>query len=655
MPTLPPAVRLSAVASICLFSCWIAFANSLQSPCFAQVPVGELAAITASTVEAVPIPLKDLDGHFPMVVPETLDAWKARSEQVRQQLLVSLGLWPKPKMAPPKPTLYGTRELDGYSVSKVYFESLPGLFVTGSLYLPETNPDRLAKRPAILSPHGHWTDGRFYSATDKEVRQSLATGSERFESAARNHMQARCVHLARMGCVVFQYDMLGYADSQQISFDRAHRFGLAGPNPAVDPKQWLLYSPQAEGHSQSVMAIQTLNSLQAFEFLAQRADVDPNRIAITGASGGGTQSFIAAAIEPRIAGAFPAVMVSTGMQGGCTCENACGLRVGTGNVELAAMIAPRPQGLTAADDWTRTMAKDGFPELQKIYDLFGAKNQVSLTPNLHFGHNYNHVSRVGLYGFINKLFQLGHQEPVLERDFELLKREDLTVWDEKHIAPPSGTNFEASLLTGWAEDVRAQLNAAPELSAKAWDVLLGPANALASGLTLEKIRGDQQMQRIQIKNANGGIVAVFELPETAAGTPLDIELIAAPENQPKKHGATALLLNDPYALETGNEQPAVKNPRPAASYTYGYNPPLAVRRLAILLKILDELAPASRGDTKLTLHAEGPMTFFVLAAQRLRPKQISTNGSIDGFDFHTVDSIRHPMFIPGSLRYGPLK
>ena len=85
---------------------------------------------------------------------------------------------------------------------------------------------------------------------------------------------------------------------------------------------------------------------------------------MTGASGGGTQTFILCAIDPRVQVAFPAVMVSTAMQGGCTCENACVLRVGTGNIEFAALFAPKPLGMTAANDWTKEMATKGFPELK---------------------------------------------------------------------------------------------------------------------------------------------------------------------------------------------------------------------------------------------------------------------------------------------------
>src|SRR5690606_20402573 len=128
-----------------------------------------------------------------------------------------------------------------------------GLFVTGSLYRPldgKAATPQSARRPAVMYVHGHWDLGRFYEASGGEVRRLLATGAERFENAAINHMQAACVQLARMGCVVFQYDMIGYADSQQISFGRAHRYGLEGPNPPATDAGWPLFSATAEGFGQ---------------------------------------------------------------------------------------------------------------------------------------------------------------------------------------------------------------------------------------------------------------------------------------------------------------------------------------------------------------------------------------------------------------------
>jgi hypothetical protein len=620
------------------------------------------SAVPPETLE--PIPLKDLDGHFPLKPAKSLDAWKERAEIVRRQVMVSLGLWPKPTMAQLQPVIHSTRSMDGYSISKVYFESLPGLFVTGSLFTPidrvktgkPKNGD--TKYPAILSPHGHWPDGRFYWASDREVDQLLATGAERFESAAHNHMQARSVQLARMGCVVFQYDMLGYADSQQINMDRAHLFGINESNPLMQQDQWLLYSAKAEGHLQSIMALQTINSLQAFEFLANRTDVDASRIAITGASGGGTQSFITAVVEPRIAAAFPAVMVSTGMQGGCTCENASCLRVETGNIELAALIAPRPLGITAADDWTRTVPQDGFPELQQIYSLFDAKDKVQLFPAVHFPHNFNHVARVSLYGFINRSFGLGLKEPVLERDFEVLKREDLSVWDQDHPRPESGIEFEAKLVSQWEKDVSLQIQKSPDLARQGWESLLQPANTLASSLDLIYAVQPDGHTLLTIQNQQGVTVGQLSMPKSQLRVvPDSIQLtsldLTREQTSAPKSLAAMLAIGDANGFGSATEQPRVKNPRLASCYTYGYNAPQLIRRLAVLVRVVDEL---SRQDpsAKLILISPGSEGFLASAIAILRPQSVGVSNGNGAIAFEKIESIYDPNFVPGSLRYGPL-
>src|SRR5205814_1366844 len=169
---------------------------------------------------------------------------------------------------------------------------------------------------------------------------------------AKYPLQARCVQLARMGCVVFFYDMVGYADSMQIK----HRDGFL--------------DVEAELRQQSFMGLQTFNTIRALDFLLSLPDVDPARVGVTGASGGGTQTFILCGIDDRPAAAFPAVMVSTGMQGGCICENCSYLRVGTGNIELAALFAPKPLGMSGADDWTIDIETKGLPELKALYRLY---------------------------------------------------------------------------------------------------------------------------------------------------------------------------------------------------------------------------------------------------------------------------------------------
>ncbi len=195
--------------------------------------------------------LRDLDSHCPFTPPTSLDAWKARSAQVKLQMQVAMGLHPMPKLDPVEPKIYGKIKLDGYTIEKAIFETLPGFYVTGNLYRPDPMPT--GKVPGILCPHGHWSNARFYDETPANIATLLATGAERFETAARNHIQARCVQLARMGCIVYHWDMIGYCDSVQINFDRAHRFGKQPKESEVTGDGWLLFSPLAESHAQSVL------------------------------------------------------------------------------------------------------------------------------------------------------------------------------------------------------------------------------------------------------------------------------------------------------------------------------------------------------------------------------------------------------------------
>ncbi len=419
-------------------------------------------------------PPKDLDGYFPWSPPATKEAWDARAQAVREQLLVSLGLWPMPSKGPVAAEVFGMVDGGDYTVEKVILDAAPGFYVTGNLYRPKGAA--AGKRPGVLCPHGHWPDGRFMDAGEAAAKKEVAAGAETFVEAARNPLQARCVHLARSGCVVFHYDMLGYADSVQVGMELAHKFAKQRPEMNAS-EGWGLFSPQAEGWLQSVMGLQAWNSIRALDFLESLPDVDPQRLACTGASGGGTQTFVLGAIDPRPAALFPAVMVSTAMQGGCTCENCSGLRVGTGNVEFAALAAPKPVGLTAADDWTKEMATKGFPQLKEHWTRLGAPDNVALFARLDFGHNYNGVSRAAMVGWFNKHLRLGLTDDQLkEREFKRLTREDLTVWDADHPAPTGdnvGPAFERRLLRAWKDDAERQLERQPEALATGWRVILG--------------------------------------------------------------------------------------------------------------------------------------------------------------------------------------
>ncbi len=542
--------------------------------------------------------------------------------------------------------------------------------------------------PAVLCPHGHWANGRFYEVNDPGVKELLAIGAERFEAAARNHMQARCVQLARMGCVVFQYDMIGYADSVQIPFEVAHKFRTQRPEMNGNSR-WGLFSPQAESRFQSVMGLQTWNSIRAVDFLVSLPDVDPDRLAITGASGGGTQTFVLAALDDRIDLSIPAVMVSTAMQGGCTCENASGLRIGTGNVEIAAVFAPKPMGMTAADDWTKEMTTKGYPELQALYRLMGAKGNVALWSNTHFKHNYNHVNRTSMYGWVNTHFKLGMETPVLERDFHRLSRKEMSVWNEMHPAPSSGPEVELKLTKWLDEDHRKNLEALRkdrshylETLERGLDIVFG-RNAQSAGKVEweihDKIRRDGHLEMngfIRNLSHDETVPVSFLYPEDWNGT--TILLVSrqgkagafvkagdgyklSPMARKLVEGGSTVVAMDLFMtgefLADGKQiqtAPRVENPREFAGYTHGYNDSLGASRVHDILSVLALVRNHERPSKKVGLVAMDGLAHVAAGA-------IAQDGKVDwavldtkGFRFGEVPDIRSVDFVPGAACFDDL-
>ena len=320
-------------------------------------------------VEAAPLPARDERAGPPKTLntlrefPEITSrgAWENRAREIREHVLVSCGLWPMPEKTPLNARISGRIERDGYSIENVYIETLPGFFLAGNLYRPLGQGS--GRFPGILNPHGHWKEGRLVDNT---------LGS----------IAARCINFARRGMVAFSYDMVGYNDTAQVK----HTFASNPTN--------LLWNI-------SLMGLQTWNSIRALDFLTSLPDVDKKRLACTGESGGGTQTFMLGAIDDRLTAQAPIVMVSHSMQGGCLCENAPGLRVDYSNMEIAAVPAPRPQILVACTkDWTKnTMTVEG-PAIASIYKLFGAEDKVRFNI-FDYEHNYNQTTREAVYAWFN--------------------------------------------------------------------------------------------------------------------------------------------------------------------------------------------------------------------------------------------------------------
>lgn len=283
--------------------------------------------------------------------------WEERTQQIKKQLVEGMQLSKIPSITKTQNIMISAPLVqNGYQVQNITLETFPGFYVTGNLYTPTK---RKSKIPAILSPHGHGVEGRFSA-----------------------DVQTRCAMLAKMGAIVFSYDMVGYGESTTLN----HKMPIS-------------------------LLLQTWNSKSIVDYLVQRDDVDSKRIGITGASGGGTQSFILAALDDRISVSVPVVQVSAHFFGGCACESGMPIHkqgnFQTNNVEIAASFAPKPQ-LIISDgaDWTSNTPEVEFPYLSKVYSLYSKEDLIKNVHLKNEKHDYGVSKRIAAYDFLAKHLNL---------------------------------------------------------------------------------------------------------------------------------------------------------------------------------------------------------------------------------------------------------
>lgn len=537
--------------------------------------------------------------------PGTLGEWRERADEIRRRLLVSVGLWPMPPRTPLNPRIYGKVERDGYSIEKVALETLPGFVLAGNLYRPApgTPSGGGERRPVILCPHGHYADGR----VNPEV-------------------QARCIQWARLGCVVFVYDMVGYNDSKDFGHtflnDRLRRWGL------------------------SLVTLQTWNSVRALDWVRTLPDVDPARVACTGSSGGGTQTFLLTAIDERVKLAAPVVMVSDSFQGGCSCENCAGLRIGLDNVAVAALTAPRPMKLVGATgDWTSKTLTNAYPKIRDIYTLYGVPERISADV-FDFPHNYNQTTREAVYAFLAPRLLPGlDAEQTGEGEQSLEAPEDLFAFNDNHPRPGSlrtPEQLEVDLV-GMASRQLGDL--APGTRATPWEAsrqvlatshrvrvgLVNPPGAgVAAGEVRELARDGVAVQHHEVgREADDTRIAVVSVtPAESSGR---VAVLFAPRGKAALVNARGVwtplvrtLLDegvgvvafDPLFVGESVDPAAYATRRPETVHFDTYNPSLAADRLQDLATVVawTRTLPDVQGVSLVGVGRWGPLALLALPA-----------------------------------------
>jgi cephalosporin-C deacetylase-like acetyl esterase len=337
----------------------------------------------------------------------TLEQWQARRPRLRQEYLDMLGLWPLPEKTPLHATVTGQLEREDFVVEKLHFQSRPGLYVTGNLYRPKKTEGRL---PAVLYVCGHSGRGR---------------------DGNKTAFQDHGMWFASNGYVCLIIDTLQLGEVPGVHHG------------TYSQGRWWW---QALGYTPA--GVECWNGIRAIDYLVSRPDVDPERIAVTGISGGGATTFWISAADERVRCAVPVSGMSDlesyvshkVINGHCDCMfmvNTYGWEWTT----IAALVAPRPL-LFCNSDNDPIFPMDGnrriIARLRKLYQMYGKPELVDDYVS-HGGHDYRPDLRIAIFKWINKHIK-NETGLVKDADFKPFAGKEPRVFPEDQDLPKDAVN-----------------------------------------------------------------------------------------------------------------------------------------------------------------------------------------------------------------------
>lgn len=534
----------------------------------------------------------------------TLEQWEARKTYLRGQILSAAGLDPMPEKTPLNPRIVSRMERGDYVIENVLLETLPGYYLGGNLYRPL---GRQGKFPGVLLAHGHAVNGR--------IENTHLASPPSFG-----------ISMARQGYVVFSYDMVGWNDTKQT----IHEFGGKGET------LWG-FGP---------LGLQLWNSTRVLDFLQSLPEVDAERIAMTGWSGGGTQTFVMTAVDDRVKVSAPVNMVSAIMQGGSPCENAPNLRLDSYNVEIAALAAPRPMMIVSSPwDQSRNTPLEEYVVTRGIFALYGKTHNVE---NVHVEaqHNYNRESREAVYRFFGKHL-LNETDPgkFQERPMTLEKPEDLLALHGRKL-PVNAKNYD-QIFQFWREMAAGQAERTRDLAVLRKRLQYSLGSEMPTRIISERAGDNLVISRLERRDR---VPAEWH---PGSGSPLlyvHADGVVGAKKSPEVRAALAahrpVLLID--AFQTGS---AVAMRDRSYRYFLTFNRSDDANRVQDILTSIAFLRRQSK--EQIELQGAGKAGVWALYAAAVAGVDVKLRADLGGFSGKDEDFLKD-FFVPGILRAGGL-
>ena len=368
---------------------------------------------------------------------QTLNDWQQQQTTVRKTLWNLIGPFPEKTSLNAKIT--GTLKKDGYKVENVIYESLPGFYVTASLFIPD-NVKKPA--PAILFCSGH------------------STGVYRLPS-----YQLPLLNLVKKGFIVLAIDPIGQGERLQY-FDPAKGVSTIGSSTLEHSYP----SVQVFLIAKSVARYFAWDGIRGIDYLVSRKEVDPKRIGVHGLSGGGTQTAYISALDERVAASAPAgyitsyrrLLESIGVQDG---EQNFYHEISNGidHADFIEVRAPKPTLImaTTSDFFSIQGARETYSDLKRVYTIFGKPDNIEITED-DGGHGYTKKNREVMYAFFQKHLQLPGSRVEEEVDFSTAEELQKTTTGQLSTSLGGETVFslnrkEAEKIVGELQAKRANL------------------------------------------------------------------------------------------------------------------------------------------------------------------------------------------------------